>query len=146
MHKIQQEKVFIRPVLCFITDYFHFQTYIQDLERGQLNVLVKCSANAAAEEDDRREKVIIRVFGDVLPFHRDSEVHLMRLLSEKGIIPPVYCRYRYCSWFVQSMTYLPWMSVTKWETSVSIIDSVKCLAAFAVTDGSVHGRGTKSCL
>ena len=52
---------------------------------------MKCSPNAAAADDDDQEKVIIRVFGD-FSFHRDSEVHLMRLLREKGMAPPVYCR------------------------------------------------------
>ena len=64
----------------------------QDVEDpGFMNFLLKCSPNADAEDDDTQEKIIVRVFGDV-PFHRESEVNLMRMLSEKGIIPPVYCR------------------------------------------------------
>ena len=53
-------------------------------------MLITCSPNVTAKDDDQ-EKVIVRVFGDV-PFHRESEAHLMRMLSENGIIPPVFCR------------------------------------------------------
>ena len=55
------------------------------------NVLLKCSAGeGAADDDDNEDKIIIRVFGD---YHsdRDSEVYIMRKLSDKGIIPPLYC-------------------------------------------------------
>ena len=61
------------------------------MDGGILNHLLKCSANAAAENDDEQEKIIIRVFGN-LPVHRESEVHLMKMLSEQGVIPPLFCR------------------------------------------------------
>ena len=54
------------------------------------NTLLKCSASKKAEDNDSKETVIIRVFGDF--GDRDSEVTIMRKLSEKGIIPPLYCR------------------------------------------------------
>ena len=55
------------------------------------NLLLKCSATDDAANDDDQEKVVIRIFGH-FPFHRDSEVCIMRKLSEKDVIPLVYCR------------------------------------------------------
>ena len=57
------------------------------------NVLLECSDSDKSSDDDNQEKVIIRVFGD-FPTHRDSEVRIMRKLSEKGIIAPVYCSFK----------------------------------------------------
>ena len=55
------------------------------------NALLKCSTGEkAADDDDNEEKIIIRVFGDY-PSDRDSEVHIMKKLSDKGIIPPMHC-------------------------------------------------------
>ena len=59
-----------------------------------MNFLLKCSATKdddAANED--QEKIVIRVFGP-MSFHRESEAHIMRMLSEKGMIPPVYCKFQ----------------------------------------------------
>ena len=56
------------------------------------NVLLKCSATEKAAADDNGEKIIIRMFGHQMSFHRDSEVFIMRKLSENNIIPPIYCR------------------------------------------------------
>ena len=56
------------------------------------NVLLKCSATDKTSDDDNEEKIIIRMFGYHMSFHRDSEVFIMRTLSENNIIPPIYCR------------------------------------------------------
>ena len=47
---------------------------------------MKCSVNAAAENDDKQEKIVIRVFG-YATVHRESEVHLMKMLGEKVLYP-----------------------------------------------------------
>ena len=60
------------------------------MESGLVNFLLRCSAHSDVE-DDGKESVIIRVFGDYA-FHRQSEVHFMTKLSEKNIIPPLFCR------------------------------------------------------
>ena len=52
---------------------------------------MKCYSNADVGDNYDHDKVIIRVFGHQL-LHRESECELMRLLSEKGMIPPMYCR------------------------------------------------------
>ena len=56
------------------------------------NVLLKCSATEKAAGDANEEKIIIRMFGDHMSFHRESEVCIMRKLSENNIISPIYCR------------------------------------------------------
>ena len=67
--------------------------YIGEMEeKGFLNFLFKCAANTNDLADDNEEKIIVRVFGP-FPFHRESEAHIMRMLSDKGMIPLVYGKF-----------------------------------------------------
>ena len=68
-------------------------TIFQEMEeKGFLNFLLKCSANDDTAADNGQEKIIIRLFGSLPGFHRESEVYFMKMLSGKGITTPVYCR------------------------------------------------------
>ena len=62
------------------------------MNMGYMNFLLKCSANTDVEcDEDGQERIVIRVFGEI-ELHRESEIYFMRKLTEKGIIPPIYCR------------------------------------------------------
>ena len=70
--------------------YLTCSAIFQPLEKGIINFLMKCQSSADVGDNYEHDKVIIRVFGPQL--HRESECELMRILSEKSIIPPVHCR------------------------------------------------------
>ena len=54
-----------------------------------VNRLLRCSCG---DHVDSGDVIIIRVFGHVEGYNRDTEVHIMSMLSEKGVIPRLYCR------------------------------------------------------
>ena len=59
--------------------------------------MFKCSVRCdSVDYEEDEDAVVIRVFGEhgiSQNFHRDSEVDLMCLAAEKGVIPPIFCRY-----------------------------------------------------
>ena len=59
-----------------------------------MNVLFHCRHNVpdANGNNNTRDDVILRVFGNVQGLNRDMEIEIMRTLSENEIIPPVYGR------------------------------------------------------
>ena len=61
----------------------------QPMTGGYVNSLLKCHLKQDTDDED---SVIVRLFGHVEGYNRDIEVHIMKMLSDRGVIPPLYCR------------------------------------------------------
>ena len=101
-------------------------------EKGFVNFLIKCSASANDKNDE--DHIIVRVFGP-LPFHRESEVLMMKKLSEKGMIPPLYCKFKNGV----SYQYAPGKCLTREQ-----LKDEKILRMLAEKIHTIHGTDVQS--
>ena len=79
-------KQYLSFSLCF------YLGILQSLTNGYINYLFKCSLKTASLDMDDNRALVVRVFGEVKHFNRESEVELMNLASEGGVIPALHCR------------------------------------------------------
>ena len=83
-------------LIVFVQCYDTFYKVFQKNTKGFQNTLLVCHEKRKSEtcnNSTESDKIIVRIFGGNLgEMARQSEIEIMKIVSEKGIMPKVYGR------------------------------------------------------